>query len=91
MLLLKRLFLEIAFILNLEDPIRRFKDLIRICKNTADNRSSMLLDLEAGRKTEIDAILGFLLDEAARQEKEASMIQSYYYLLKGKEHRKGAS
>ncbi|MEH7247058.1 2-dehydropantoate 2-reductase [Neobacillus niacini] len=84
----KTLFLEISFILNLEDPLRNFKDLIRICKKTAVNRSSMLIDLEAGRRTEIDAILGFLLDEAVKQQKEVRVIESYYYLLKGKEHRK---
>jgi 2-dehydropantoate 2-reductase len=81
----KKLFLEIAAILNLKDPIRKFRDILRICKNTADNHSSMLKDLEAGRRTEVDAILGFLLDEAEKQQKQAINIENYYYLLKGKE------
>lgn len=81
----KKLFLEIAFILSLEDPIRKFRDMIRICKKTGDNQSSMLKDLEAGRRTEVDAILGFLLDEANKQQKKAINIENYYYLLKGKE------
>lgn len=81
----KKLFLEISFILSLEDPMRKFKDIIRICKNTSENRSSMLKDLEAGRRTEIDAILGFLLEEAAIQKKNTRTIESYYYLIKGKE------
>ncbi|MEH7011913.1 2-dehydropantoate 2-reductase [Neobacillus niacini] len=81
----KKLFLEISYILNLENPISKFRTIIRICRKTAENRSSMLKDLDAGRRTEIDAILGFLLDEAAIQQKTAINIESYYYLIKGKE------
>jgi 2-dehydropantoate 2-reductase len=81
----KKLFLEISFILNLEDPIKRFRDVLRICKKTCHNRSSMLKDLEEGRRTEIDAILGFLIEEAQVQRKTATNIESYYYLIKGKE------
>ncbi|MEH7177283.1 2-dehydropantoate 2-reductase [Neobacillus vireti] len=84
----KKLFLEISYVLNLQNPIRKFRDMIRICKKTAANRSSMLKDIEAGSKTEIDAILGFLLDEAAIQKKNASNIKTYYLLIKGKEHRR---
>lgn len=85
----KKLFLEVTWILNLEDPIRKFRGLIRICKKTADNRSSMLKDLESGRRTEIEAILGYLLDEAAKQKKKAVNIEGYYFLIKGKEHDRG--
>ena len=85
----KKLFLEISFVLNLENPIRKFRNVVRICKKTADNRSSMLKDIEAGRKTEVDAILGFLLDEAAKQQKKAINIESYYQLIKGKEKDRG--
>jgi 2-dehydropantoate 2-reductase len=45
----------------------------------------MLKDLEEGRRTEIDAILGFLIEEAQVQRKTATNIESYYYLIKGKE------
>jgi 2-dehydropantoate 2-reductase len=85
----KKLFLEISSILNLEDPIKKFRDIINICKKTGDNQSSMLKDVKAGRKTEIDSILGFLLDEAAKQQKTAVNIETYYLLLKGKEQTRG--
>lgn len=85
----KKLFREISYVLNLEDPIRKFRDMVRICIKTAGNRSSMLKDIEAGRKTEIEAILGFLLDEAAKQQKKAIIIESYYHLIKGKEKGQG--
>jgi len=85
----KKLFLEISSILNLEDPIKKFRDIIKICKKTGDNQSSMLKDVKAGRKTEIDSILGFLLDEGARQQKTVANIETYYLLLKGKEQTRG--
>jgi len=38
----------------------------RVCVKTAANRSSMLQDIENGRKTEIDAITGAVIKEARR-------------------------
>ncbi|WHY79236.1 2-dehydropantoate 2-reductase [Neobacillus sp. WH10] len=81
----KNLFAEISFILNLEYPDEYLQLVVDICKKTASNRSSMLKDIEANRLTEVDAILGFLLEEAKRQDKEALQIESIYYLIKGKE------
>ncbi|MFF2445952.1 2-dehydropantoate 2-reductase [Neobacillus sp. NPDC058068] len=86
---LKNLFKEISFILNLEKQEEHLQQIITICKNTAENRSSMLKDIEANRLTEIDAILGFLLEEAARQEKRAPQLETLYYLIKGKEAERG--
>ncbi|WP_040227952.1 ketopantoate reductase family protein [Bhargavaea cecembensis] len=40
---------------------------LELCRKTADNESSMLADLNAGRKTEADAILGGLIREADRR------------------------
>lgn len=82
---LKELFSEITFILDLVEPELYFQKIIEVCENTAQNRSSMLRDIEAGRKTEVDAILGFLLDEAQRKEKQAPITKTLYYLVKGKE------
>jgi 2-dehydropantoate 2-reductase len=83
---LKDLFSEISSILNLADPKVYFYKVIEVCQNTALNRSSMLKDIEMGRKTEIDAILGFLLEEAQKQGKQSPIIKNLYLLVKGKEN-----
>lgn len=81
----QNIFAEISFILNLEQSDEYLQLVIDICKNTADNRSSMLKDMESNRLTEVDAILGYLLDEAKRQEKQAPQISNLYYFIKGNE------
>jgi 2-dehydropantoate 2-reductase len=60
-----------------------------ICKNTAQNKSSMLRDIEEGRKTEIDAILGYVLAEAKKIEREVAITQFLYDSIKGMERRGG--
>ncbi|MED3624331.1 2-dehydropantoate 2-reductase [Neobacillus thermocopriae] len=82
---LVNLFLEICNILGLENQEIYLEQVLKICQNTANNRSSMLKDIEAGRLTEIEAILGYLLDEAAKQKKHTPQIEIIYYLIKGKE------
>jgi 2-dehydropantoate 2-reductase len=82
---LSNLFTEITYILNIDHPENLQKQLISICKKTADNYSSMLKDVEAKRKTEVDAILGFLLTEAKKQDKKAPLVENFYSFIKGKE------
>jgi 2-dehydropantoate 2-reductase len=84
-------FSEISVILNLTNPDEHLKNIINICKKTADNRSSMLKDIEKNRRTEVDAILGFILAEAKRNGKKAVVTEGYYYLVKGKEKDRGDS
>lgn len=80
----EKLFEEISNILMLKQPESYFQLVRQVCRNTAENRSSMLKDVEAGRETEVDAILGFLLDEANRQKKKAPIIEYLYLLVKGR-------
>lgn len=42
------------------------QDMERVCRITADNISSMLQDVRAGRRTEVDAITGAVVSEARR-------------------------
>ena len=86
---LTSLFDEISFILNLDHPEEHLRQVMEICKKTAENRSSMLKDIEANRLTEVDAILGFILEEANKQEKQAPLLENVYHFIKGKEPAKG--
>jgi 2-dehydropantoate 2-reductase len=81
---LRNLYSEISSILNLDNLREHLQQIIDICLNTADNRSSMLKDIEANRLTEVDAILGFILEEANRKEMKAPQVENLYYLIKGK-------
>lgn len=56
----KSLCLEAAEVLCI-DQSRAWKHCSKIAEKTAANRSSMLQDIEAGRKTEVDSILGYLM------------------------------
>ncbi len=42
------------------------EELQRVCESTAENHSSMLQDMRRGRRTEIDAINGVIVEEGAR-------------------------
>lgn len=85
----ENLFAEISLILKLENLEENLNKIKNICQLTADNRSSMLKDLEAGRRTEVDAILGFLLEEAKKRQIAAPLINSLFCLIKGKEYARG--
>ena len=86
---LKKLYAEISSILKLENSDAHLLQIIDICKNTSANRSSMLKDIEASRMTEVDAILGFILEEARNKGIIAPQVENLYYLIKGKEIIKG--
>jgi 2-dehydropantoate 2-reductase len=88
---LKNLYSEISMILNIENAEEHQRQIIDICKNTSENRSSMLKDIEANRMTEVDAILGFILEEAQSRDMKAPQVENLYYLIKGKEMIKGAN
>lgn len=85
-LLLDQLFDEVSLALGIEDDTY-YEKLVHVCKNTAQNESSMLKDIKHQRKTEIDAILGYVLGEARKKEIEVPLILAIYHCIKGKETR----
>ncbi|NKE05378.1 MULTISPECIES: 2-dehydropantoate 2-reductase [Mesobacillus] len=87
----EQLFEECACILELPDKEHYFNNLKAVCEKTANNHSSMYKDIENRRQTEVDAILGYLLELAKNKNKKAPLIHNYYHCIKGKEHeREGA-
>lgn len=83
--LVNRLFNEIKEVLQLKCEAIYYENVLEVCKNTGQNRSSMLKDIEENRPTEIDAILGFLLEEAKKKQIETPLIQTLYHCIKGSE------
>lgn len=87
----KQMFKECAYVLDLPDQEQYFQNLMTVCEKTANNHSSMYKDIENGRQTEIDAILGYLLELSRSKNIKAPLIHNYYQCIKGKEHeREGA-
>lgn len=87
--LFQELFEEISGILEVQNKDESFEHVKAVCIATAENRSSMLKDLENGRKTEIDAILGHILSEAKSKGKSDCLTSSLYKMVKGKESQGG--
>lgn len=82
---LESVFEEAARILGFQEKQGRLLKVKGICRTTSENRSSMLKDLDAGRQTEVDAILGYLLEEAAGKGIEAPLLGALYGMVKGRE------
>ncbi|MDX8288251.1 2-dehydropantoate 2-reductase [Metabacillus indicus] len=81
----KSVFKEASGILGITDENAEWEKVMEICRRTAENRSSMLRDTEAGRKTEIDGIIGYLLDEAKKQKTRVPLLEFLYHAVKGGE------
>lgn len=79
---------ELAEILQLENVEDTMEHVKQVCRVTAENRSSMLKDLENRRLTEIDAILGYVLRVAKQTGKDQHLTQFLYTMIKGKEMKK---
>lgn len=81
--ILNDIFSEITAILQLKNRDQIFSHVMNVCEKTAQNRSSMLKDIEHHRETEVDAILGYLLEEADSKGIQAPLIQTFFHLIKG--------
>jgi len=56
-----------------------------VCAQTASNHSSMRVDLEMGRRTEIDAIVGWLLTELVSEPPPTPVLSQIYDSVRGLE------
>lgn len=86
---LQSLFNELNDALELEDEKSSFQHIVDICKQTADNQSSMLKDVLEGRPTEIDAILGYVRMVAEKKHLKTPLIDMLYFFIKGHECNEG--
>lgn len=67
-----------------------FEDILKVVRDTAKNRSSMLQDLERGKRTEIGSINGALCS-LARDPRAVTANRIITDLVRSKENRKGCS
>ncbi len=86
--LFQQLFKEIKTLLHPEDAAVWWDSVVSICEKTAQNRSSMLRDLEQSRPTEIEGILGFLRSLPSFNDSEAPLINFLYISIKGLERQR---
>ncbi|MFS0861381.1 2-dehydropantoate 2-reductase [Fredinandcohnia sp. 179-A 10B2 NHS] len=83
---MSEVFTEITSVIEV-DSEKMWSQVIQICKNTSMNRSSMLRDIEKGRKTEVDAILGYVLKQAERKRVYLPITSFLFNAIKGIEGR----
>ena len=83
--LMKMIFKEIKQCLQLQNSQQYFENIVTVCKKTAHNQSSMLCDIEGKRPTEVDAILGYILEKSIEREINTPIIAAFYQAVKGKE------
>ncbi|WP_243289978.1 2-dehydropantoate 2-reductase [Bacillus sp. FJAT-47783] len=82
---MEQLFNEVWEVLHLSGKEEHFEYIKTICQKTANNRSSMLKDLDENRETEIEAILGYLLQEANKKYLSLPLLSFLYETIKGLE------
>ncbi|MFC4409312.1 2-dehydropantoate 2-reductase [Chungangia koreensis] len=80
--LLETLYGEIITVFPEMSDSVTFEDVLNLCERTAENRSSMLSDRLAGRKTEADAITGALLRMAQQRNMQLPSIRVLHSLIK---------
>ncbi|MBO0994268.1 2-dehydropantoate 2-reductase [Bacillus sp. SD088] len=81
----KSLHAEISSVFPEIDPNHSLEKVIYICRSTKENRSSMLSDMLEGRKTEIDAILGSVLEYAEKMDMILPLTTMIFEMIKGME------
>ncbi|WP_226681140.1 2-dehydropantoate 2-reductase [Sutcliffiella horikoshii] len=80
---MKQLYKEMDFLVKKDKKEQMWKHICSICEKTADNISSMKRDINNGRETEVDAILGYLMNLAEKQGKSVPLTEFIYNAVKG--------
>lgn len=58
-----------------------FDQVVSLCEKTASNTSSMLQDRLANRKTEVESIVGAVIQKAKKEGKRLPILQTLYHLV----------
>ncbi|PGA23477.1 2-dehydropantoate 2-reductase [Bacillus thuringiensis] len=84
--MMEQVFQEAAFLIRGEKEMV-WQMVRNVCEGTSRNTSSMLADVRASRQTEINAIVGYVLEEAKKQQRPVSTLQFLFDAIKGLETR----
>ncbi|WP_084781817.1 2-dehydropantoate 2-reductase [Bacillus niameyensis] len=87
--LFQKLHKEIISVLPNVDERESFRKVEAICTNTKENWSSMYKDINGGGKTEIDSILGYVLNLGEEQGRILPLAKILYTMIKGLEQERG--
>jgi 2-dehydropantoate 2-reductase len=79
---MEHVYNEASSVSQVQDPQAVWQKVLSICEKTAENTSSMRADLLHRRKTEVDAILGYLINEANKMEKLVPHLSFLYDCIK---------
>lgn len=87
--LFSRLICELSSVYTAYDKTELSEKIRGICISTRDNISSMKSDLDHGRRTEIEAILGPVRTKAQLARVRIPLTDALYELVKGMEYERG--
>ncbi|ABS22804.1 2-dehydropantoate 2-reductase [Bacillus cytotoxicus NVH 391-98] len=82
---MKQVFQEVTFLIEKEKEEELWNMVCQVCQKTSCNTSSMLADIREKRKTEIEAIVGYVLDEAKARQKQVHILPFLYNAIRGLE------
>jgi 2-dehydropantoate 2-reductase len=83
--MMEQVFQEVAFLVKEEDKEMVWKMVCGVCEKTSHNTSSMLADVRANRQTEVNAIVGYVLEEAKRQQRSVPTLRFLFNAIRGME------
>ncbi|MGG1791556.1 2-dehydropantoate 2-reductase [Bacillus mycoides] len=83
--MMEQVFQEVAFLVKEEDKEMLWKMVCQVCEKTSHNISSMLADVRANRQTEVNAIVGYVLEEAKEQQQSVPTLRFLFNAIKGME------
>jgi len=64
---MKSIYNEVVAAVNVSETDSLWEEVISICQNTGSNYSSMYKDIENKRQTEIESILGYILEQGEKR------------------------
>ncbi|MDT8859132.1 2-dehydropantoate 2-reductase [Alkalihalobacillus sp. MEB130] len=83
--MMRQVFVEVTDILGIENQEGLWKYVCQVCEKTSRNRSSMLVDIDSHRETEVDSIVGYLLRQASAKQMNVPVLTFLYRAIRAKE------